>query len=95
MDKKIDQRIKILHISTSDIQGGAAKAAYRLHKNLKASNIINSKMIVAKKSSKDSNIIEVKKGFFLTHFLSRLEKKYFSIIRASKKNEQGKYFWSP
>ena len=95
MDKKIDKRIKILHISTSDIQGGAAKAAYRLHKSLNTSDIINSKMIVAEKSSKDSNIIEVKKGFFLTYFLSRLEKKYFSIIRASKKNEQGKYFWPP
>ena len=94
MDKKIDQKIKILHFSTSDIQGGAAMAAYRLHKSLNTSDLINSKMMVAEKASKDSNIIEVKKGFFLTYFLSRLEKKYFSIT-ASKKNEQGKYFWPP
>lgn len=94
MDKKIDQKIKILHISTADIEGGAAKAAYRLHKNLNTSDIINSKMIVARKFSKDSNIVEVKKGFFLTYFLSRLEKKY-QTITASKKIEQAEYFFPP
>ncbi len=85
--------MNILHLNTHT-KGGAAKAAYRLHKNLKTSDIINSKMIVAKKSFKDSDIIRAKKGFFLNYFLSEVERIYF-FITASKKNEQGKYFRPP
>jgi len=82
--------MNILHLNTFT-KGGAAKAAYRLHKNLKASSRINSKMIVAKKSFEDSDIIEVRKRFSLNYFLSDAERIYFFIM-ASKKNEQGKYF---
>jgi len=82
--------MNILHLNTHT-KGGAAKAAYRLHKNLKISNRINSKIIVAKKSFEDSDIIEVKKGFSLNYFLSEAERVYFFIM-ASKGNEQGKYF---
>lgn len=85
--------MNILHLNTHT-KGGAAKAAYRLHKNLKTSDIINSKMIVAEKSFEDPDIIEAKKGFLLNYFFSEVERLYFFIM-ASKKNEQGKYFRPP
>lgn len=89
MDKKVNKRMNVLHLSTYIERGG--KAVYRLHKNLKTSELINSKIITVQKSFKDSDIIEANRGFFLTYFLSRVERKYFSII-ISKKNEQGRYF---
>jgi glycosyltransferase involved in cell wall biosynthesis len=48
--------MNILHISTSDIDGGAARAAYRLHRGLQSLNQ-NSHMLVKEKSSKDTSII--------------------------------------
>ncbi|AKG21134.1 glycosyltransferase family 4 protein [Calothrix sp. 336/3] len=47
--------MKVLHISTSDTKGGAARAAYRLHQGLQNINI-NSQMLVKEKSSGDKNI---------------------------------------
>lgn len=47
--------MKILHISYSDISGGAAKAAYRLHKSL-LTNGHNSQMLVQKKISNDDTV---------------------------------------
>lgn len=89
MGKEIDKKINVLHLSTYIERGG--RAVYRLHKNLKTSELINSKIITVQKSFEDSDIIEANKGFYLTYFLSRVERKYFSII-ISKKNEQGRYF---
>ena len=48
--------MKILIVSTYDIQGGAARAAYRLHNSLLDSGV-NSKMLVQSKNSDDSTII--------------------------------------
>ena len=48
--------MKILIVNSSDIQGGAARAAYRLHKSLLAENI-NSKMLVQNKSSGNFTVI--------------------------------------
>jgi glycosyltransferase involved in cell wall biosynthesis len=47
--------MKILHISTSDTNGGAARAAYRLHKGLLNINI-NSQMLVQEKFSDDKTV---------------------------------------
>jgi glycosyltransferase involved in cell wall biosynthesis len=47
--------MKILIVNTSDIQGGAARAAYRLHKALLSQNI-DSQMLVQSKSSDDFTI---------------------------------------
>lgn len=44
--------MKALLISTSDIEGGAARAAYRLHQSLKKAGV-NSQMLVRSKSSVD------------------------------------------
>ncbi len=48
--------MKILIVNASDIQGGAARAAYRLHKALLAQNI-DSQMLVQSKSSDDYRVI--------------------------------------
>jgi glycosyltransferase involved in cell wall biosynthesis len=48
--------MKILHINTNDISGGAARAAYRLHQGL-LNEGINSMMLVQKKDSDDSTVI--------------------------------------
>ncbi len=49
-------KLNILHINTSDIQGGAARAAYRLHKSLQSINV-ESKMLVRTKISDDCTVI--------------------------------------
>ena len=48
--------MKILHISTKDLEGGAARAAYRLHKELEGQNIL-SQMLVQAKASDDTTVI--------------------------------------
>lgn len=48
--------MNILHISFSDIEGGAARAAYRLHRALLADSI-DSQMLVQRRSSDDFTVI--------------------------------------
>ncbi|MGF1491694.1 MAG: glycosyltransferase family 4 protein [Microcoleaceae cyanobacterium] len=48
--------MKILHLSTSDIAGGAARAAYRLHQGLQSIDVA-SQMLVRAKSSVDRTVI--------------------------------------
>jgi len=48
--------MKVLFLNASDIEGGAARAAYRLHTGLKLSGI-DSKMLVGLKYSDDINVI--------------------------------------
>lgn len=48
--------MKILIVNTSDIQGGAARAAYRLHKALLAEDV-DSQMLVQSKSSDDITVL--------------------------------------
>lgn len=48
--------MKVLIVNTSDIEGGAARAAYRLHKSLLNKNI-DSKMLVQRKQSDDQKVI--------------------------------------
>jgi glycosyltransferase involved in cell wall biosynthesis len=48
--------VKILHVNTSDTQGGAARAAYRLHRSLLAEGI-GSQMLVQSKASDDFTVV--------------------------------------
>ncbi|MEO1339648.1 MAG: glycosyltransferase, partial [Cyanobacteria bacterium J06635_13] len=48
--------MKILHLATSDIEGGAARAAYRQHQGLLAAGC-DSQMLVRAKSSKDPTVL--------------------------------------
>jgi hypothetical protein len=47
--------MKTLIVNTSDIQGGAARAAYRLHQALLAQGV-DSQMLVQSKSSDDYTV---------------------------------------
>ncbi|ABQ27933.1 glycosyltransferase family 4 protein [Geotalea uraniireducens] len=47
--------MRIAHISTYDIEGGAGRAAYRLHKGLQSIDV-NSRMLVQYKTSQDSTV---------------------------------------
>lgn len=49
--------MKVLHLSTSDLDGGAARAAYRLHQGLKSLDV-TSQMLVRAKSSIDKTVIQ-------------------------------------
>lgn len=57
------EKMRILHISTSDMDGGAARAAYRLHKGLKEIGV-DSSMFVARRTSQeeDINLFQWKSG---------------------------------
>jgi glycosyltransferase involved in cell wall biosynthesis len=48
--------VNVLHLSSYDIKGGAARAAYRLHQGLKSSGV-NSRMLVREKSTGDYTVI--------------------------------------
>ena len=59
--------MKVLIVNTSDIQGGAARAAYRLHKALLAQGV-DSQMLVQNKVSDDFTVLplattKIQKGF--------------------------------
>ncbi|MFM6254193.1 MAG: hypothetical protein ACKPEQ_34475, partial [Dolichospermum sp.] len=48
--------MKVLHISTNDIQGGASRGSYSLHRGLLKSGI-ESLMLVATKTSDDFTVV--------------------------------------
>ena len=48
--------MKVLHLSTSDLEGGAARAAYRLHQGLQTIGV-DSQMLVRAKDSLDKTVI--------------------------------------
>lgn len=53
--------MKILHVNTHDIQGGAARAAYRLHQALLTAGV-DSQMLVQHKTSDDHAVIRLDSG---------------------------------
>ena len=59
--------MKILIVNTSDIEGGAARAAYRLHRGLLEFEI-DSQMLVQNKKSDDSKVISLAKTKFQKGF---------------------------
>lgn len=82
--------MKILIVNTSDIEGGAARAAYRLHKALLTQDV-DSQMLVQSKSSDDFTVLaetsKLRKGFnklclkidrFLVRFYKERTKTLFS-----------------
>jgi glycosyltransferase involved in cell wall biosynthesis len=54
--------MKVLHLSTSDLDGGAARAAYRLHQGLRDIGIA-SQMLVRAQESDDPHVIAKKGGW--------------------------------
>ena len=55
--------MKILHLNTNDIKGGAARAANRLHNALNKRNV-ESFMLVQRKQSNNSKIFGAKSNLF-------------------------------
>ena len=53
--------MKILHVNTNDIEGGAARAANRLHKGLLQNNIY-SRMLVLNKRTDDFTVLTLEKN---------------------------------
>lgn len=50
--------VRIVHFSTNDVEGGAARAAYRLHRSL-CDGGVSSRMFVRRKRSEDGTVREV------------------------------------
>ncbi len=88
--------MKILTVNTSDMHGGAARAAYRLHSALLEQSI-ESEMLVLRKTSDDytvKSVIETKLTDYITQLYRRLDynivqkrspKGLFSIAKYSSK----------
>lgn len=73
--------VKILHLSTYDTAGGAARAAYRLHQGLQSINI-HSQMLVQDKFSDDKTVVPPETNFEnslakLGHALDALPPKFY------------------
>ena len=49
--------MRVVHLSTSDIRGGAARGAYWLHRAL-AGRGVDSRMLVGRKYSTDPTVVE-------------------------------------
>ena len=49
--------MKILHLSTHDAQGGAAKAAYRIHHSQRKIGLDSTLMVIAKQNNDPSVIL--------------------------------------
>jgi len=88
--------MKILMISTYDITGGAARAAFRLHKVL-LQNKIDSKMLVATKNSDENSIFILKKSKknLIEKIFSRLHKKFILNRLLIKYKNTMKKNWGP
>lgn len=72
--------MKILHVNTNDIEGGAARAANRLHKGLLKKNIY-SRMIVNNKKTDDFTVITLN-----TNKLERIKTKIRLFLDEKLKN---------
>src|SRR6056297_2929736 len=79
--------MKIVHVNTSDINGGAAIAAHRLHKAFLKRNI-DSNMLVMKKNSDEREIIEARNNNFEKHILSKVRTLIKKAILSKYRNRK-------
>ncbi len=89
------QRMRIVHVSTSDLAGGAARAAYRLHRGLQARDV-DSYLVVQAKQSTSSTVYgpqtKLRKGISVFRpTLDRLPQYAFTRT----KDIQFSYAWMP
>lgn len=85
--------MKIAHVNTSDIRGGAAIAAHRLHKSLLNENV-DSKMIVMNKDSDEKEIILARNNNLEKHIFSK-SRILFKKIILSKYRDRKDIIFSP
>ncbi|MGA2750888.1 MAG: glycosyltransferase [Verrucomicrobiota bacterium] len=85
--------MKVIHISSADIQGGANRAAYRLHRALLEAGI-KSRMLVRTKGSQDAEIsVASLEEEAVLAAQARLVQKYF--IDSNRASPAGSYFSIP
>ncbi|NJR40924.1 MAG: glycosyltransferase [Leptolyngbyaceae cyanobacterium CSU_1_4] len=79
--------MKIIQVSNSDIQGGAARAAYRLHRGLIAVRQ-DSQLLVLDRRSPDQTVLKLEHfpADPHTRFLSTIQKRYINQNRALLSN---------
>ncbi|AEX85585.1 glycosyltransferase [Marinitoga piezophila KA3] len=85
--------MKIVHVSTSDVEGGAAKAAYRLHKALLERGI-ESKMLVMSKKTDELYIDVAKNNYMEKYFFSNIRKLNEKVIWNKFKNRENPILFS-
>lgn len=68
--------MKIIHLSTNDCVGGAARAAFRLHKGLNRIGL-ESQMLVEHKSSQDGAVCEVQASMQMLDRIKRRNRRWF------------------
>jgi glycosyltransferase involved in cell wall biosynthesis len=80
--------MKVLHLITSDVGGGAARAAYRLHKGMQAGDI-SSKMLVQEKGSEDETVLTfpTKLGRRIAQFRSPISRLPLELYRQRERAE--------
>jgi glycosyltransferase involved in cell wall biosynthesis len=82
--------MRVLHLSTSDMDGGGARAAYRLHEGLKSKNIDSSMLVRAKSSTDKSVLIE---RSLITKFGPPLSGLPLKFYRKSSEMFSSQYFF--
>lgn len=85
--------MKVVHICTSDFDGGAAKAAYRLHKALLEMGI-DSKMLVKNKITDELYIDSIKKDKLEKFFFSKIRALFEKIILHKYRNRKNRILFS-
>src|SRR5262245_14184450 len=82
-------RMRITHVSTVDIEGGAARAAYRLHRGLIGSGV-QSRLLSVHKASVDDTVGQVRPwrepDAFEPTYLDELQQRYVNSNRTSISN---------
>ncbi len=77
--------MRILHINTTDITGGAGIAAYRLHKALRSQGV-ESFMLVQSKRSNDASIIKSSNIPFINKIREEADKLFVKFALKNKNN---------
>ena len=79
-----NKKLKILHLSYSDILGGAAISAYRLNCALRKYTRLDSNMLVVKKYSDNKNVHSFESDFNLKlyYFINKI---FFHLLKFQKK----------
>ena len=84
---KKEKNIKVLHLSYSDLKGGASISAFRLHEAINNYTNIESKMLVVEKFSKDKNVysFENKMNLFIYKVYNKV---LFHLLKFQKKKKK-------
>jgi glycosyltransferase involved in cell wall biosynthesis len=83
--------VKVCLVSTSDIEGGAARAAYRLHRGLRGIDV-DSQMLVLKKASDDEFVQKLPSA--LGEWMPRLNYRLDGLPLRRYPNRQPRLVWS-